>query len=232
MVMHKLRECLNCAECEVKSPLFNSLTPQDLSVMNQDRFVVSYQPGELIFKQGSSLTHVIMLLSGLAKCYIEGSSKDLIIKVAKPYETIIGPGLLFDNKHNYSATALIEVEACYINVNNFKLVVRQNPAFAEDVIRNVSSNSLFSFQRMKTLTQKQAPGRIAEALLYFSNEIYFDSSFDLNLSRQEFADYCGVTKESAIRVLKDFKDEGFITVEGNHFELLDSSMIQKISDIG
>ncbi|MHC1707598.1 MAG: Crp/Fnr family transcriptional regulator [Bacteroidales bacterium] len=219
-------------DCEIKSPLFANLSENDLVVLNQDRFVVSYQPGELIFKQGSSLTHVVMLITGLVKCYLEGSSKDLIIRIAKPLESIIGLGLFIDNKHYNSAMALVPVEACYINLNNFKNVVKQNPAFAEDVIRDISTHSLFSFHRLKSLTQKQAPGRIAEALLHFSNDIYFTTSFYLNLSRQELADYCGVTKESTIRVLKDFKDEGLITVNGNHFDLLDPLMMQKISEIG
>lgn len=232
MVMHKLRDCGDCINCDVKTPLFASLTPEDHEILNQERFVVNYDPGELMFKQGSSLTHVVMLISGLVKCYLEGSSKDLIIRIAKPVESIIGPGLFSDNKHYNSAMALTEVEACYINLNNYKAVVRQNPAFAEDVIKNISTHSLFSFHRLKSLTQKQAPGRIAEALLYFANDIYLNSSFDLNLSRQELADYCGVTKESTIRVLKDFKEEGIITVDGNHFDLIDSMMIQKISDIG
>ncbi|MCX6273285.1 MAG: Crp/Fnr family transcriptional regulator [Bacteroidetes bacterium] len=233
MALNKIRDCVNCLECDIRSPLFRNLTPEDQAVLNQERFVVKYQPGELIYKQGSSFTHVIILISGLVKSYMEGkNSKDLILRISKPVELIIGPGQFVDGKHHNSAMALVPVEACYIAVNNYKEVIRRNPLFAEDVIRDISFRNLFSFKRMITLTQKQVPGRVAEALLYFSNDIYGSTTFDLNLSRQELADFCGVTKESAIRVLKDLKAEGSIRVEGNHFDLIDPQMIQKISELG
>ncbi len=232
MVMHKVRECHNCNDCEIKSPLFQHLSNEDLEIMNRERFVVRYQPGELLFKQGSSYTHVIVLITGLLKCTIESAARDLLLNVAKPVEVITGPGLFTDLKHHYSASALTHVEACCIPLNHLKEVFRRNPAFAEDVSREIDARRLFSFQRLVTLTQKHVHGRVAEALLYFSNHIYESQAFQLDISRQELADLCSVTKESAIRVLKELKDEGLIVIEGNNIEIIDYQMIEKISNLG
>jgi CRP-like cAMP-binding protein len=42
----------------------------------------------------------------------------------------------------------------------------------------------------------------------------------------------GMSKESAIRILKDFKDEEIIRVEGNHIEILNEEQLYKISQTG
>ena len=42
----------------------------------------------------------------------------------------------------------------------------------------------------------------------------------------------GMSKESAIRILKDFKDEGIISVEGNHIEILNDVQLHEISKRG
>jgi CRP-like cAMP-binding protein len=46
------------------------------------------------------------------------------------------------------------------------------------------------------------------------------------------ADMCGMTKESVVRALRTFKDEGIITVDGNKIHLLNIPMLETISKIG
>lgn len=226
-----VRECANCAECEARTPMFSCLDEDDLKIINQNRFVVNYKAGELIYKQGGSFTHVISLTSGRVKMYIEGS-RNIIIKIASPVELIIGPGLFVDQRHYNSAAALEDVSVCYINVNNFKEVFRRNSHFAEEVAKEVSSKGLGTLQRMMSLNLKQTPGLVAEALINMTDEVFESKNFKMLLSRQELADFCGVTKESVIRVLKDFKDEGFVKIEGHNVEILDYDMIKKISQLG
>ncbi|MEI6576507.1 MAG: Crp/Fnr family transcriptional regulator [Bacteroidota bacterium] len=199
--------------------------------MNRNRFVVNYKPGELIYKQGSSFTHVISLSTGKVKMYIEGS-RDIIIKIAKPVELIIGPGIYIDQKHYNSASALEEVNACFIEVGDFKEVFRRNPRFAEEVTREISSKGLSTLQKMMSLNLKQTPGLVAEALIHLADDVFGTMRYKMILSRQELADLCGVTKESVIRVLKDFKHEGIIKSEGHYIEILDYNMIKKISQLG
>jgi CRP/FNR family transcriptional regulator len=42
----------------------------------------------------------------------------------------------------------------------------------------------------------------------------------------------GMSKESAIRILREFKDEGIILVNGNNFEILNIDHLAKISQTG
>jgi CRP/FNR family transcriptional regulator len=211
--------------------MFSCLDADDLEIINKNRFVVNYKAGELIYKQGGSFTHVLSLTHGRAKMYIEGS-RNIILKIATPVELIVGPGMFVDQRHYNSAAALEDISVCYINVNNFKEVFRRNSRFAEEVTKEISSKGLGTLQRMMSLNLKQTPGLVAEALITMSDVVFESKKFRMLLSRQELADFCGVTKESVIRVLKDFKDEGFVKIEGHNVEILDYDMIMKISQLG
>jgi CRP/FNR family transcriptional regulator len=46
------------------------------------------------------------------------------------------------------------------------------------------------------------------------------------------ADLSGLSKESAIRILKEFKDEGILTVDGNSLHILNPQQLKKISETG
>lgn len=229
----KSPNCKNCNDCNQKSPLFSLLKPDELAMMNEGRFEVSFKAGEMIFKQGSASSHALALNSGLVKLYLEGHhGRNLLLKIVKPVEMFGGPGIFINQRHYYSATALKDTSVCFIDIKNFKKAVRSNPDFAEKLIEHINMNSVFTFGRFVDLTQKQMPGRVADALLYLCEEIHGTDKFRICLSRQDLADMTSLSKESFIRILKEFKSEGIIKMEGDDFELIDRNALKKISQFG
>jgi CRP/FNR family transcriptional regulator len=111
-------------------------------------------------------------------------------------------------------------------------LIRKNPDFAEEFIRRVSLQAIFNFEQMISLTQKQMHGRIADVLFYLSEKIYSGNPFDLTISRQDLADLSGMSKESAIRILKEFKEEGIVNVDGNKVDILNLKQLRQISERG
>ena len=225
-------KCLDCRRCFRKNDLFKLLNEEELEVINENRIEVHFKQGEVIFKQGSPMTHIVILNSGMAKSYIEGErDKNLIISIVKPYEINCGPGMYVDNRHHCSLMAIADSDACFIDANAFKKVVRMNPKFAEEFIKMLSSRTIESFQRFITITQKNMEGRIADALIYLQKYIYENGSIK-NLSKQDIADFTGMTRESAIRVLKEFKDEGVIDEKDKEIMLLNEATLSKYANLG
>ena len=225
--------CGGCNDCNMKSPLFSLLNEEELALVNKDRFEVSYRPGEMIFKQGTASTHILMLTSGLVKLYLEGyNGKNLILKVVKPHQMFGGRGLFYDNRNYYTAASLDNTTVCFVNVENFKKCVRTNPDFAEKFIEHLNRTSVYILSRFVDLTQKQMPGRVADALLYLANDIYESNPFKVTLSRQDFAEMTSLSKESFIRILKEFKDEGLIVMNGDFIEIAKMDALKKISQVG
>ena len=72
-------------------------------------------------------------------------------------------------------------------------------------------------------------GRMADGLLYLSKAFFESDTFKLYLSRQEVADLTAMSKDSAIRILKDFERDGIIAMQGNELSILDKDQLQNIS---
>lgn len=225
--------CGNCNDCNLRSPLFSLLTSNELLAINEGRFEVSYKAGEMIFKQGSASSHIMMLTSGLAKIYIEGNnSRNLILKIIKPIEMFGGPGVFLDQRNYYSATALEDTTVCFIAHDNFRKALRSNADFAEQFIIHINKNAIFTFGKFADITQKQMPGRVADALLYLCKEIYASKKFKISLSRQDLADMTSLSKESFIRILKEFKEDDIIRLNGDDIEILNLERLERISAVG
>lgn len=222
-----------CDDGDFRSPLFDCLSPDELEFIDEHRYDLSFRAGEIIRKQGAYLSHVISIISGLASLYIEGdSNRNVILKIVKPTNFIGGPGMFVHHRHHYSVKAHQETKACFIEVGAFKELLGSNPVFADGFFTEFSRNTLITYDRLLKLTQKYIPGRMADALLYLSREIYEDTSFDLGLSKKDLGDFTGMSTDSVIRVLRNFKNEGIISMKGNSVEIIQPDALMKISKLG
>jgi CRP/FNR family transcriptional regulator len=201
--------------------------------LNENKYEVHFNPGETIFKQGTSLTHIACITEGLVKIYIEGyNRKNLLLKLVRSGEILGGPGLLTDSRHHYTAAAVEDTTTCFIDANFFVNNLKTNNAFAVALITRINTSSISNFERMISYTQKQMPGRTAETLLYLQKKIYKTNPFYLTINRQEMADLASMTKESLIRILKEFKDAGIIEMNGNEVKILNEKALSNISETG
>ena len=231
--MAKFSKESHCTCCNLKVNIFRFLTDEELAEINMTRYEVHFNKGETIFKQGGPLTHVACLTSGMAKIYLEGrNNKNLILKILRPTELAGGPGFPVDYRHHFSVSALTEARACFIDINAFEEMIRRNPQFSMEFIKFLNTTTIKYFDKIQSLTQKHMHGRIADSLLYLARTIYNETNFQTELNRQELADMSAMTKESAIRILKEFKDDGIIDYNGNSFNILKSEQLESISVTG
>lgn len=94
MIGYQVRHSRSCFGCQDKSPIFNFLKEDELALIDLHKFTIRFNKGETIRKQGTIMTHVLSLNSGLAKLYLEGAgNKNSIIRIVKPTNFIGGPGI-------------------------------------------------------------------------------------------------------------------------------------------
>jgi len=222
-----------CNDGEFQSPVFDCLSSSEKEFIKQHKYELSFRSGDIIRKQGAYLSHVISIKNGLAGLYIEGlNNRNVILKIVKPSNFIGGPGMFVHHRHHYSVKAYQDTDACFIEVDAFKELLRNNPEFAEGFFTEFSRNTLITYDRLLNLTQKYIPGRMADALLYLSREVYEHNSFDLVLSKKDLADFSGMSVDSVIRTLRNFKKDGIISTQGKRLIINDLNALVKISKLG
>jgi len=232
--MDKFTKSSNCFDCSLKLNLFCYMTDEQLENVNDNRQEVHFKAGETIFKSGGPLTHIICIIKGMVKVYLEDENHDkrILLSIVKPVQLLGGPGFLVDDRHYITVTALEDTNACFVRVEDFKEVMRINPEFSIELVKYLNERIIHHYEKILNLTHKQTHGKIADTLLYLADAIYNSDKFETPLSRQDFADMSAMTKESAIRVLKEFVEDGIIACDIHNFEILNKKMLKKISKTG
>jgi CRP/FNR family transcriptional regulator len=223
----------SCENCVVSWKNFKNLSKSEIMLVDENRYEATFKPGEMILKQGSPASNAVFLASGMAKVYIEGlDNKNFILGIALPAQLIIGPGVHVHARHTYSVSALTIVQACFISFDIINQLIRQNVEFANGMIEDLSVKSYAVHNKLISLTQKKMPGRLAEAILFFADEVYKSDVFDIILSRQEIGDMTNMAKESVVRILKELENSGVVKSECSKIQILDKEKLRVISERG
>ena len=223
---------IHCLRSPKETPLFKQLTAEETEILNDNRIQLSFKKGEIINKQGAFASNIFFIIKGIVKSYIEISNKNLILSIL-PAGSLIGlPSLSVDNVFHYSSKALIETDIYSYDITSFKKMMQQNALFATEIVDIVNSNMVLIYDRFFSLTQKQLHGRLADIILCLSYKIYKSTSFELCMSRRDLAELTGMSTESAIRILKDFKDDKIIDITGKRLDIIQLDKLKRISVTG
>ena len=222
-----------CRACSEKAGVFDLLSDAEIDRVDCNRTSLLYYPGEVIFKQGAPCTHMVCVTSGLVKLYLENPvHHHLIIDLVRPTNYIYDPGVFATQHHQFTAVATEKTQACLIDLQVMIQTMRQNPRFLLGFVEQVSEQVVDLYNRFSTYTHKHVFGRVADMLLYLHPGIYPEHPVNLTLSRQDLAALSGMTKESLIRVMKKFKEDGIITLTGDRLEILNREKLESISKSG
>jgi CRP/FNR family transcriptional regulator len=223
---------IDCRLCEFKSTAASHLKSDELDSLRSNCAQVNFKSGDTIFKQDALSSNIIYIQTGFVKIHMAGPERESILRISKAPTYLGIPTTMGDRINHYSATALTEVTACFIDINAFKEFIYRNGNFAYEIILELCRNELYHFHNCVNLTQKQLNGRIAGALLFIADNIFRRNQFDLILSRLEFANMVGSSRESLSRVLNQFHEDKIINMNGKYIELVNRKALELISKNG
>ena len=224
---------ISCTVTNYGCSCFEKLTPEQSKKISDSEVVVEYKKGEILCKQGAFAAHIMIVEKGLVKILVEDMNETLIIKLI-PEGNILGLTSLSSNNpvFHYSAAAYVDTVVRLINIDIFKEIIAENSDFAFAVFDIFTANSVQIYGRFFCLTHKQTYGKLADIILCLSSRIFKTKEFELTLTRKDLAELSGMSTESVIRMLKKFKDDGLIKIEGKFFKILDYAKLEEISALG
>jgi CRP/FNR family transcriptional regulator, polysaccharide utilization system transcription regulator len=227
---------LSITSCTIHSHqcrCFETLSAAEMELIETSSVRIRYKKGEIICKQGSFVSHVMHMEQGLAKVFLDDGKNSLVLKII-PKGNLLGLTSVSDeyNTYQYSAMAYVDSEVKLLDIAVFRQLVKQNAAFAKEVIDILSANSVQIYGRFFCLTHKQAYGRLADILLCLADRIFKSPDFELPLSRKDLAELSGMSPETVVRMLKKFHEDGLIRLDGKSFSVLDYERLKRISETG
>ncbi len=230
--MPKFRRPENCANCPYKSKAFSFLSKEELKEIQKNCLSINFKKGENICKQGTKATNTLYISNGLAKIYIEGRNRNIILKLV-PAGQFVGLHTIFyeSQLYNFSLTAIEDTTVCMINADFFREFVQKNPEFMNAMMGIVSSCSRLTFDVIYSLIEKSARGRLIDVIMYMAEEVYNSYEFDLPVTRKELAELCFLSTENTVRILSELRKEKLLALNGRHIKILQPDLLQQLSNI-
>lgn len=230
--MAKFKKADDCINCPYQSEHFSFLSLEQKTEIQNNCLIVNFKKGENICKQDLTVTHSLYLSKGLVKVFIETEKKNTILRIASAGSYIGLQSIFGDGIYHFSITALEPSRICLIDVNYFKELCTANSHFLMSITESISKCTNTIFSRLTFLNQKSVRARLATALIFFADEIYKNDTFVFSMSRQDLADYIGISRENAVRILGDFKKEKLIEVSGKNMSIINKNMLHAVRKLG
>lgn len=221
-----------CEQCIIRQ--FNSLkalTKDELIRISGCKTSKIIRKGEVIFEEGETLNGVYCVRDGICKLTkLSANGKDQIIKLVVKGELLGQRSIISDESANLKATALNDMEVCFISKNEILNDLKKNPGFTLDVLQHMAHDLKEADDVIVNMAQKSVRQRLAEALIHIHDSFGTnpDGTLSVILSREDFASIVGTATESAIRVLSQFKKEGYISTVGKQIKIEDINGLSRV----
>jgi CRP-like cAMP-binding protein len=181
--------------------------------------------GESVFYEGLPAYGLYILCEGkikVAKRLKGGRSQ--ILKLLAPGE-VLGEKTLFDQEtYTCYAKALEPSRLMFIPREDFLAFMRKYPDVAFRLIEKLSRELKAFGDKLVEISAYSAKERMARVLLELAQAFGRETSEGLDigveLPRAEIAEMAGVTTETAVRILSEFKDQGILALPGRRIVIL------------
>lgn len=208
---------------------------EELDFISTNKVSQSYQKGQQIFQEGGPAMGLHCVNQGKIKIIkTSGDGKEQITRLVKAGDMIGFQSVVAETKYTTSAVALDDCVVCFIPRADFFRVWQANTQFSTALTQLMAKALGAAEVRMLHLAYKPVRERLAEALLLLVHtfgEVGQAAPVSISFSREDLASLVGTAKETATRLLSEFKDAGIITTRGSLFTILDMKGLQQIADL-
>jgi CRP-like cAMP-binding protein len=237
-----MNSCNNCCTCNhkycaKKVSLFSSLSDKDLNNVVSLITKKSFQKGDVIFSEGEIFDKLFIINGGSIKIYkYNKEGKEQILYILKEGEFLGDLNLLKKDIFKFNATSLESTNICIIHKDDFDTLIKTNPEISIKVLEYAHDRISSLENLVQTLTTKDVEVRLASLLINLSNTfgIKTDKGIEitLTLTREDMANFIGVTRETISRKLSYFQSQDIIELFENKIILIkDINSLKELSQI-
>lgn len=185
--------------------------------LSNEREVRHYRKKDLVFREGEAPRWLYFVEKGQVKIFkTNEEGRELIVKVAGQGEFLGYLALIYDNHYPESAAALEDCEIKLIPKSDFQALVYGNRDVAARFLKLLAQHVAEREQQLLDLAYNSVRRRVATTLAY----LFDQGQSDIHLLREDLAALAGTAKETVIRTLTDFKNEGLIDIRDGVISIL------------
>ena len=210
----------DCGDCPIRHRAVCSRCEADeLSQLEEMKYYRSFQAGQTVIWSGDRMDFVASVVSGIATLTqtMEDGRRQMV-GLLLPSDFVGRPGR---STAPYDVTATTDLVMCCFRKKPFEEMMATTPHVAQRLLEMTLDELDAAREWMLLLGRKTAREKIASLLAIIARR---DTglklratkgmiSFDLPLTREEMADYLGLTLETVSRQMSALKRDGVIELE-------------------
>lgn len=223
-----------CENCIIRQ--FNALralSKEELKKVSESKISKKIKMGEALFAEGQKLDGVFCVREGVSKLSkLSTNGKDQIVKLASKGEVMGQRSVIAEEITNLSATAVSDMEVCFIPKEIISNTLNTNPNFSLEMLRHMAHDLREADDVIVNMSQKTVKQRLAEAFIYLKNNYGEDQHgfLVLTLSREDYANIIGTATESLIRMISEFKKRGLLKTSGKKIGIVEERKLQELAE--
>tara|TARA_Y100000310_G_scaffold317550_1_gene370529 strand:- start:781 stop:1500 length:720 start_codon:yes stop_codon:yes gene_type:complete len=204
-----------CSVCKIRSYSFcRCLKDGQLKIFSEISSERTYTNKDNIFLQQEVSRNLYNITQGNVKVYhLLSDGRIQIIGFLYPGDFF---GSYKLGKYNYSAEAIGDVKLCVFKQEVLDKYLEKNMNLAKELLHMISHELTLAQDRIGVLGKMNANERMAKFILNISNQRarigWQDNPVSLPMTRQDIADYLGLTLETVSREITKLKTSNIIKV--------------------
>jgi len=224
-------ECEKCVVRDLNS--LKTVSADNLKEINHKKTTIHFQKGEVIFSEGNTLRGVYCLHSGKCKMTkLAPNGKEQIVRFIRKGEMVGHRSVISNSVAHLTVTALEDMEVCFIPKQEILDMFMNNSDFSLGITQSIAEDLDEANLSIANMAQKNVRERLAESLLFFEKIFGVDAEgfISVTLTREEIANAIGTATESTIRLLSEFKKEGYIILSGKKIKIANKVKLQHLTE--
>lgn len=232
--MEKLRRVPDQkANLLMRCDLFRELDPEQLASLAGLASLRRYDRGEILFRQDAPATGLHVVTRGQIEVYRSAQGQRRQLHLFDPFAVVGEVPVFAGGPYPATAAAASPVaEALYLPRDQFLVLGRERPEILLRMLATLSTRLRVFLGRIESLASRPAPARLAGRLLELAREQggvgLSAATVVLPGSKASLAQTLGMTPETFSRLLRAWREDGLVAVEGRTIRLLRPEALAEI----
>jgi CRP/FNR family transcriptional regulator len=221
-----------CSACAVRSlSICGALDQADLAEFERIARHVHLTRNEALFNAGQPATSVHNVTAGVARLYkLLPDGRRQVIGFAVPGDFL---GTMPSERYGYSADAIEAISVCRFPADAFAHFIEHRPHFLLRINEFAARELMLAQEQMLLLGRRTAEEKVAAFLVGWRARLAHigdeRQTISLPMSRQDIADYLGLTIETVSRTLTRFAREKMLAIVTGGVHLIDPARAEAMA---
>lgn len=223
-----------CPECGLQeSGFFCCISGDSLNLFQVSKITNTYPSGSMLFIEGQPANGVYILCQGSVKLYTcSQDGKVVILHIAKPGEILGLSAVVAGGDYEVSAEVIEPCQINYVRRKEFLDLIEKRSDVAMRAVEHLSQQYYDAYDQIRSfgLTNSVA-GKLAALMLSWCRASGNGSGavrLKLPFTHEEIAEMIGTSRETVTRLLKDFRQNELITLNGSDLLIHDPERLRSV----